>query len=168
MVATQLLVGMAEIQVAKGPAFFTCLGLGSCIGLAAYDPLAQVAGMLHVMLPARFDLKPLEKPGKFADTGVPELLELMAKLGASKHRVLTAMTGGAQVFSFGATASKLDIGRRNAIAVEEQLTKIGLKCLGKDVGGNQGRTMTFDAATGLVKVRTVSSMERALCNLRGS
>jgi len=169
MVATQLPVGMAEIQVAKEGPLFVCLGLGSCIGLAAYDPVAKVAGMVHVMLPAAFADKAVDKPGKFADTGVPHLIEQMARLGASRSRILVAMAGGAQVFNFGSdSAGKLDIGRRNADAVEAQVQALGLRCLGKDVGGNQGRTMTFDSGSGLVKVRTVTSMERALCNLNGS
>lgn len=169
MVGTQLLVGMAEIQVAKEGPLFVCLGLGSCIGLAAYDPVAKVAGMVHVMLPVAFADKPIEKPGKFADTGVPAMLEQMARLGASTSRIVVAMAGGAQVFNFGSGSSgRLDIGKRNADAVEEQIRNLGLRCLGRDVGGNQGRTMTFDSGSGLIKVRTVTSMERALCNLRGS
>ncbi|MCX7799492.1 MAG: chemotaxis protein CheD [Fimbriimonadales bacterium] len=169
MLGTQLLVGMAEIQVSKEGPLFVCLGLGSCIGLAAYDPVARVAGMVHVMLPAAFADKPVDKPGKFADTGVSAMLEQMARLGASKSRIVVAMAGGAQVFNFGSgNSGRLDIGKRNADAVEEQVRLLGLRCLGKDVGGNQGRTMTFDSGSGLVKVRTVTSMERALCNLRGS
>ena len=47
-VATTLVVGMADIQVVKGGGVLSCLGLGSCIGLCALDPHAQVAGMVHI------------------------------------------------------------------------------------------------------------------------
>jgi len=167
MTSTQLLVGMADIQAMKGSGHFTCLGLGSCIGFCALDPVSNVAGMVHVMLPERFPDKPVDKLGKFADTGIPALIEALEKLGASKSRLICAMAGGAQVFKFGANvASKLDIGARNGIAVEEQAKKLGLKVVAKDIGGSAGRTMTLDGATGEVKVRTVSQQEKILCKLR--
>jgi len=167
MTSAQLLVGMADIQTIKGPGLFTCLGLGSCIGFCALDPVANVAGMVHVMLPERFPDKPVDNPGKFADTGIIALVQALEKLGANRSRLVCAMAGGAQVFKFGANvASKLDIGARNGIAVEEQVKKLGLRVIARDIGGNAGRTMTLDAATGEVKVRTVSHEEKLLCKLR--
>jgi chemotaxis protein CheD len=169
MTATQLLVGMAEIHTLKGPGVFTCLGLGSCIGLCALDPVTNVAGMVHVMLPEMFTGRIEEKLGKFADTGVPALLKALESMGAQRSRLVVAMAGGAQVFKFGSGsgASKLDIGARNQVAVEAQIQRLGLRCLGKEVGGNAGRTMTLYSDTGEVKVRTVSQAERLLCKLRG-
>ena len=165
--AQTLLVGMAEIQVVKGDGRLTCLGLGSCIALAALDPVANVAGIVHVMLPEAFIDRTVEKPGKFADTGIPELITQMEELGAERERIVFSMVGGAQVFKFGAgTSPRLDIGARNAVAVEAHLEKLGFKCVAKDVGGNLGRTVTLTAETGEVMVKTVSQGERKLCNLR--
>lgn len=167
-VGSALLVGMAEIQVVKGSGQLSCLGLGSCIGLCGFDPIANVAGMVHVMLPEAFQGKGEEKPGKFADTGVPALLAAMGKLGALQSRMVFAMAGGAQVFKFSANSeSKLDIGSRNAAAVLEKLRQSGLKLIAHDTGGNVGRTVTFTVETGIYTVRTVTSGEKALCNLRG-
>lgn len=167
MTSTQLLVGMADIHVLKGPGLFTCLGLGSCIGFCALDPVTNIAGMVHVMLPEAFPDKPVDKQGKFADTGIPALIAALEKLGANRSRLVCAMAGGAQVFKFGASvSSKLDIGARNAEAVSEQVRKLGLRVIAKDVGGNSGRTVTLDSETGEVKVRTVSQQEKLLCKLR--
>jgi len=169
MTATQLLVGMAEIHTQKGAGVFTCLGLGSCIGLCALDPTTNVAGMVHIMLPEMFAGRTDEKPGKFANTGVPALIQALESMGAVRSRLVIAMAGGAQVFKFGSGTggSKLDIGARNQEAVEAQIKALGLRCLGTDVGGNVGRTMTLFADTGEVRVRTVSQAERVLCKLRG-
>ena len=60
-----VLVGMADIQVIRGSGQLTCLGLGSCIGLCGLDVSANVAGMVHIMLPQAFQGKGVEKPGKF-------------------------------------------------------------------------------------------------------
>ncbi len=169
MVATQLMVGMGEIHIAKAPAVFTCLGLGSCIGFFAWDPKIALGGMVHIMLPEAFPDRPLDKAGKFADTGIPELLKLMAREGAMQSRLVVAYAGGAQVFRFGAQKeSRLDIGARNAAAVGAIVKRQGLRCLATDVGGSNGRTMTVDTAAGTVRVRSVNGGERALGTLRAA
>jgi chemotaxis protein CheD len=158
---------MADIQVAKGPAVFSCIGLGSCIGLVAHDKLADVTGMVHIMLPEAFKDKPVDKPGKFADTGIAELLRQMAGMGAEARRTVVAFAGGAQVFKYGSGGSdRLDVGARNGQAVEAIIKNVGLRLLASDVGGSNGRTVTVDAATGIVKIRTLVTGERILCNLK--
>jgi chemotaxis protein CheD len=166
-VGSAVLVGMADIQVVKGNGLLSCLGLGSCIGLCGLDPVANVAGMVHVMLPQAFQGKGLEKPGKFADTGIPALIEAMLKAGADRSRLRFAMAGGAQVFKFSAnTESKLDIGSRNAQAVQEVIRTLGLRIVAHDTGGSVGRTVSFTTETGIYTVKTVTSGETTLCNLR--
>lgn len=164
---SQLLVGMAEIKVAKGAAKFTCLGLGSCIGLVALDEQADVCGMVHIMLPEAFKDKPVDKPGKFANTGIPALLTQMESLGASKSRLVIAYAGGAQVFKFGNDSnSRMDVGLRNGDAVAEVLKSLGLRAIATDIGGSNGRTVVVNAEQGTVTVRTVNGGERNLCCLR--
>lgn len=165
--ATQYLCGIADIHVAKGPALYTCLGLGSCIGVAALDAAHAVSGMIHVMLPEAFPDRPVEKPGKFADTGLPAMIQLMAKLGADPRRIVVAYAGGAQVFKFGTSGpGKLDVGLRNSAAVADHVKRLGLRVIATEVGGSNGRTVTFDASTGEVKVRSVQGGEKVLAILK--
>jgi chemotaxis protein CheD len=162
------MVGMADIKTAKSGATFTCLGLGSCIGLAAFDRESGVAGMIHIMLPEAFKDKPVEKAGKFADTGIVAMLDEMFRLGANPSRLVMAYAGGAQVFKFGNPSSTtLDVGLRNSAAVEKILKAKGFRVLGIDIGGPNGRTVTYEQATGIIKVRTVNGGEKVLCNLKG-
>jgi chemotaxis protein CheD len=49
------------------------------------------------------------------------------------------------------------IGARNLEEVERLLNALGISIIGKDVGGNRGRSVEFDMSTGTVKVLTVSS-----------
>lgn len=163
--AGQIMVGMAEFHVAKDPAQFVCLGLGSCIGLLLYDATARVGGMAHIMLPAAFADRPVDQPAKFADTGVPALLEAVMKAGANRSRLVAAWSGGAQVFKFG-SGSKLDVGARNGVAVAEAIKGLGIRVLGSDVGGSSGRTMTVDTTKGEIRVRTINAGEKVLCRLR--
>lgn len=163
----QLLVGMAEIKVAKGNAIFTCLGLGSCIGLVMIDEQADVCGMVHIMLPEAFKDKPVDKPGKFADTGIPALIAELEKLGASKSRLIMAYAGGAQVFKFGAeSSSRMDVGARNGEAVTRILKSMGAKILATDIGGSSGRTVIVNSEDGDVRVRTVHGGEKTICSIR--
>lgn len=163
----QLLVGMADIKVSKGPALFTCLGLGSCIGLVAIDEFADVCGMVHIMLPEAFKDKPVDKPGKFADTGIPEMIAQMEKLGAARSRMVMAYAGGAQVFKFGAdSGSRMDVGARNGEAVGKILKAMGAKIVAFDIGGSSGRTVMVSSADGNVRVRTVHGGEKTICSIR--
>src|SRR4051794_35266381 len=99
MNATPLQVGIADMQVLKGNAQLQCFGLGSCISICIMDPEANVAGMAHIALPKSFADMEVAKPAKFADTGVPELVEMMVQLGANPARLVAAVAGGAQVVS---------------------------------------------------------------------
>jgi chemotaxis protein CheD len=159
-------VGMADMRVLRGEGRFTCLGLGSCIGVAALDPVTHVGGMLHVMLPKAFAGRPDEKPGKFADTGIPAFVAMLVSEGANKRRLRIALAGGAQVFKFNeGSGTSLEIGARNAAAVAEELGKLGLRAIAQDVGGTKGRTMTMNMESGEVRLRALGQEERTLCNL---
>ena len=37
-------VGMADLKVCKCPDALTTLGLGSCVGVALYDPVTKISG----------------------------------------------------------------------------------------------------------------------------
>lgn len=160
-------VGMAEIFVAKGPQVYQCLGLGSCIGIAALDPISNVSGCVHIMLPEKFPNRPVEQIGKFADTGIEEMLCQMEALGARRRNIKVAYAGGAQVFKFGnGGQEKLQVGARNIEKVKIVCKALGLDPLATDVGGTGGRTMTFDSVSGVVTVRGLNVKEFELSNLR--
>ena len=44
-------VGMADLNICKAPDVLTTIGLGSCIGIALYDPVTKISGLAHIMLP---------------------------------------------------------------------------------------------------------------------
>jgi chemotaxis protein CheD len=131
----------------------SALGLGSCIGVAAYDKVAKVAGMVHVMLPESGIASTPGPAGKYADTAIPALLEGMARLGAVPSRLVIKIAGGAQMFATG--GGNLNIGARNAVAVRAAITKAGLQVQSADTGGSQGRTLELWVDDGRVTVRVV-------------
>ena len=158
-----IMIGMAEVKVTRSPDdVLMALGLGSCIGVCAYDPQAQVAGMAHVVLPSSVGFDP--SPGKFADTAIPLLLERMTEWGADEARIQVALVGGAQIFAGNGVKSQLDIGVRNAEAVLSALHSRGIPVLAQDLGGYAGRTISL-IANGLVRVKTLGLGERELISL---
>jgi chemotaxis protein CheD len=131
----------------------SALGLGSCIGVAAYDPVAKVAGMVHVMLPDSAVASAPGPAGKYADTAIPALLDAMRRFGAEPRRLVVKIAGGAQMFASG--AGNLNIGARNAVAVRAALAKVGLKVAAAETGGTFGRTLELWVDDGRTTVRGV-------------
>ncbi len=148
-------------------------GLGACIGLCLYDPLARLAALVHIVLPQT--LPPVSgaswtpPPGKCADTAVGHALTEMERRGGSPARTVAAMVGGASIFTAPASAgaaSRLEIGPRNVQAVREELRRRGIALCAEETGGHGGRTVAIDAGTGQVWVRPVGLPERLLTTLR--
>ena len=163
MVGAPVLVGLAEVQAMNGAAMLTCLGLGSCVSICALDPVANISGMAHIVLP-QSETESSSKPGTFADTGVPELINRMEEMGAERSRLVCAVAGGA---STRGTLPSVDLGKKTAEAVIKQIKSLGVKCVAADLGGNVGRTVTMISDSGKVFVSTIHKGENVLCSLRG-
>ena len=142
---------MGEWVTARHAGVLSCIGLGSCIGLALVDRRAGVAGLAHVMLPAAPNAA-VEQQGKYADLAVPALLEAVIGLGASRTRIEAALVGGAQMFSFG-NGSSQDIGARNEQAVRAQLEQARVEVHATATGGSKGRSMKVHVEDGHVVFR---------------
>ncbi len=126
--------------------------LGSCIGLAIWDPQAKVGGLLHYMLPdsSISPEKAKSKPYMFADTGIPLLFKSVYSLGGEKKRLIVKVAGGAQMMD---AKGVFNIGKRNYMALRKLLWKNNVMIDAEDVGGFESRTMTLDISSGLVTIK---------------
>ena len=157
MIVMELMAGMGELVVSADKAdVLACLGLGSCIGLALLDRRAGVAGLLHVMLPEAPSGE-VRAPGKYADLGVPALVDRVLAKGAAKHRLEAALVGGARMFATGR-----DIGSRNERAVREQLADARIVVRAAATGGSCGRSMRVRLDSLEVSCREVAGDEVSL------
>lgn len=154
-------IGMSQIEVASKPGtILVAPSLGSCIGLALFDPVSKIAGMVHIVLPDSTKItKETEMPGKYADTAIPEILQKMFAMGAKKNKLIIKIAGGAQMFNLQKNANVLNIGFRNTIAVKSALAKEHLEILKSDTGGNKGRTFKLDLDKGLFTVKIIGQNE---------
>lgn len=155
-------VGMADYKVGRYPASLISYGLGSCVGIALYDPVTKIGGLAHIMLPDSKQARSTENPAKFADTALPKMLDDLQKLGAIKTRLTAKIAGGAQMFSFTNTTDIMRVGERNAEAVRIILKKLDLRLLADDTGGNYGRTVELKLDTGVFRVKTIDKGEKEL------
>lgn len=158
--ANLIKVGMADYKVGRSPATLISYGLGSCIGISLYDPQTKIGGLLHIMLPDSKQARASDNPAKFADTGIPLLLNDVIAMGASKSRLVAKIAGGAQMFAFANATDIMRVGNRNADAVKQILRRHGIKVIAEDTGGNYGRTVQIDLNTGVYKVKTIDRGEK--------
>lgn len=158
-------VGLGEIAVSKQPdAVLTAFGLGSCVAVVAYDPVARAGGLLHALLP-------LHRNGdrnlaKFVDSGVEELLRQLLALGTERDRLHWWLVGGAQMLTVAGLQDRFNIGAQNVMAAHTALARQGLRLVGHDTGGHEGRTVRLYIGTGAVVVRTVNGTQRFLSEAR--
>src|SRR5262249_8998030 len=135
-------------------------GLGSCVGVCAYDPMLGIGGMLHAMLPP--SPTPREPLIRYADHGVRRLLEELQSEGASLDRRQARLGGGASVLSLPARPQVAAIGERNTVAVRNTLAEFGIIPVAEDVGGSTGRSVEFFVGDGVVRVKLVGGQARTL------
>lgn len=162
MMSELIRVGMADYKVGRSPASLISYGLGSCIGIAFYDPMVKVGGLLHIMLPDSAQARSNENPAKFADTGIPLMLKDMAAMGAVKSRIVAKIAGGAQMFKFANATDIMRVGERNAEAVKTILKNMNIRLIANDTGGNYGRTVELKLDTGIYKIKTIDKGEKEL------
>jgi len=143
-----IVVGVADMKVSNEPGVvLVTYSLSSCIGLAIHDPVAQVGGMLHYMLPdSSLDGRKAKKnPYMFGDTGIPLLFKEAYKLGAKKNRLRVIVIGGAQILD---QKGLFNIGKRNYTVLRKLLWKNNVMTDFEDVGGNVNRTLKLEIKTG--------------------
>lgn len=155
-------VGMADLNVCKSPDMITTLGLGSCIGIALYDPVTRIAGLAHIMLPDSTQMRNNANIAKFADTGIEELVRKMVMAGASKTRLVAKIAGGAKMFETNGLSGIGNVGQRNAEASKMKLKQLGIPLKAEDTGLNYGRTVELYAETGEFRIKSVGKTIKSI------
>ena len=135
-------IGMAQMRVVKPPEQARAV-LGSCVGLVLYAPQTQHGIMGHIVLPLRRDSE--DCLGKFADSAVPEMVKMLRGQVGLSTRLIAKMAGGASMFN---NKGPLQIGNDNIEAVRQALERLRIPVHAEHLGGNKGRRVTFDPATG--------------------
>jgi chemotaxis protein CheD len=154
-------VGLGEMRVSRrSNCVLVAYGLGSCIGLAAYDPVEFVGGLLHAVLPRYRNGE--ASSTKFVDTGIPALITEMERCGAKISRIQWYAAGGAQMLTAPGFRGMFNIGQQNLEMMEKILTQYGVALSGASLGGHVGRTLKLYLPQGRVTVRFAGQAEEEL------
>ena len=147
-------VGIADIQVSADPEDeFITHALGSCLGVSIHDPVSQVGGLIHIMLPnSNIDREKAQKnPYMFVDTGIPDLFKKAYNLGATKGNISVKVAGGSNILD---PRGQFKIGERNYAMLRKIFWKNNVLIDSEDVGGSESRTMVLEMGSGRVTVRS--------------
>ncbi|MEZ4598817.1 MAG: chemotaxis protein CheD [Syntrophotaleaceae bacterium] len=149
-----IILGIGDYGASNSPgSTVKTFALGSCVAVIVLDPKTHTVGMVHVALPDSSinEAKGRERPGYFADLGVPLLLKEMTRCGAPSNGrgLVVKLVGGASIMDHSET---FNIGKRNVLAIKKMLWSFGMGPLAEDVGGNHSRTVTVAVDTGKVVV----------------
>ncbi len=154
----RIIVGVSDLKISGCVEdVLITYALGSCIGVAVYDPMVRVGGLLHFMLPdSLLDLnKAKTTPAMFADTGIPLLFKSCYKLGAEKKRMTVKIAGGANSLD---NADYFRIGQKNITAMRKIFWRNNVLIDGEDTGEDHNRTVHLDISTGKVVVKNSSGI----------
>ena len=154
-----------ELRVAAAPERLAVHGLGSCVAVFIYDPRARVGGLAHILLPAPPPSAGEPDPGRagrYATTAVAAIVEESIRQGARREALLAKVTGGSRMFAFDAGPGRVTVGDRNIEAALAVLEALGVRVVGRDVGGTTGRTVVADLEDGRLIVRTLRGAPRVV------
>lgn len=155
-----IIVGMADLKIAKEPDILTTLGLGSCVGIALYDARTKIGGLAHIMLPV--NNQATQNRMKYADTAIIDLINQMGRLGAYRPALVAKLAGGAHMFGNPGNNNILRVGERNVKACIDVLSYLKIPIHANDTGGCYGRTIELCTSTGILKIKTAGHGEKIL------
>ncbi len=154
----KLVIGIADMKMAKERGMLVTYALGSCIGICFYDAKIKLGAMVHIMLPINMETGRTHTM-KYADTGIRETIRLMEAKGALRSRITAKIAGGAKMFSVSGGGALGNIGQRNIESVHLCLKRENIRILREDVGGSSARTLLFDVSNGMGCVRCYGKPE---------
>jgi chemotaxis protein CheD len=147
-----VVIGVADCKVTGETSdMLITYALGSCVGVAIYDPIPRVAALLHFMLPETPAGAVPANPYMYADSGIPLMFREAYEKGAQKRRLRVCVAGGAQIMD---DRGVFNIGHRNCVAMRKIFWKAGVIVHAEETGGNIARTMRFDVASGRTFLRS--------------
>lgn len=149
-----------EYYVSRGGEWIVTV-LGSCVSACIRDPLMKVGGMNHFMLPdpgpqERWGATHVDRAHRYGSYAMEHMINDLLKLGARRNRLEVKLAGGGQVLD-----NMTDIGARNIAFVREYLESEGFSVAVEDLGGVYPRNVHYEVATGRMRVRKLTSRDRA-------
>ena len=127
--------------------------LGSCIAVCLRDPLAQIGGMNHFMLPASAEGE--ESSARYGVQAMELLINACMKKGADRSRLEAKVFGGGHVLRMRESAD--NVPRSNIRFALEFLHTENIPIVSRDLGGYVGREIFFFTDSGKTLLKRMQS-----------
>lgn len=144
---SSLYITQGEIAVGRDHDMVISTILGSCISICLWDPVAEVGGMNHLLLPDAQSGSAQTSSGAVA---MDQLINEMMRLGAERPRLRAKLFGGSSMLS-----GRTDIGARNSEFGRKYLMDESIPCDAESLGGTQARRLRYWPKTNTAKMRFV-------------
>ncbi|MDY0361988.1 MAG: HDOD domain-containing protein [Desulforegulaceae bacterium] len=108
--------------------------LGSCIGIALFDKVNKVGGILHTLLPEPYS-NFIDTEEKYASTGLPKFIDELIKSGADINSLEACVAGGAFPGEPDNFDYYLNLGGQTAEKVSKILNFFKIKIIQWETGG---------------------------------
>lgn len=141
-------LNIGDVVTSSRSAVYTCLGLGSCIGLFIQDRITGLSGGAHIFLPDAENMFPGCTKFYSVTSAIQEICRQFRLQGSTLEGLRAKITGGANVLSI-----NLGTGARNIESVLRELAIHRIYVATTDVGGVYGRTVRFESESGLMTVK---------------
>lgn len=128
--------------------------LGSCIACCIHDPMLNLGGMNHFLVPGE-ELATGSSTPRHGVHAMELLINGLIKLGASKSRMQAKIFGGAALLQ----ASTAQIGAKNIAFVKRFLSNENIPIIAEDVGGNFPRRLHYHPDTGKAMLRKLQRQD---------
>jgi len=126
--------------------------LGSCVAVCLHDPVANVGGMNHFLLPG----EPANRQGRDLERYGVYLMEVLIndlmKIGARRERMQAKVFGGGNILR-----GLADIGAANAAFARNFLRHEGIRVVAEDLGGERARRVQYWPGSGRARMLHVAA-----------
>lgn len=129
--------------------------LGSCVSACIRDPVAQVGGMNHFLLPGDENTdNRISDSARYGVFAMESLINGILKVGGRKDRFEVKVFGGGNVINNSAR-----IGSKNAKFIRDFLREEGYRIASEDLEGDHPRRLHYFPDTGKVMMRLLKRKE---------
>jgi chemotaxis protein CheD len=146
-------VVQGEFFVTDDPQVVLTTLLGSCVAACIFDPLAQVGGMNHFLLPGDGERSQGGESLRYGVYSMELLINGLLRLGAQRNRLEGKLFGGGRM-----QQGLTDVGALNAVFAERFLKDEGIANVGGSLRGDRGRRIQFWPTLG--RARQIFMAER--------
>ena len=144
-------VVQGEYQVSRAPDVVLTTILGSCVAACLCDPVAQVGGMNHFLLPDGAEGMKSDEL-RYGVHSMELLINGMLQSGARRDRLRVWLFGGARLFD-----RLTDVGSKNAEFAENFVRREDLDYAGGSLRGLRARRIQFWPTTGRVRQMSLAA-----------